>query len=84
MKTVSLYFRFSEIHSSSDSFLLDTVFGFTDARFGPGRGLIILDDVECAGTEQNILSCGHSGLFQHNCHHFQDASVSCQGTVFFC
>ena len=81
VKTVSPY-TFSEIHCSSDNFLPDTVVGFPNARFGAGKGLIILDNVECAGTEHNILSCNHSGLFQQNCHHFEDASVSCQGTIF--
>ncbi|XP_072169529.1 uncharacterized protein [Diadema setosum] len=47
------------------------------AEFGPGKGLILLDDVNCAGDEVDILQCPHNGLGTHNCGHHEDAGVVC-------
>lgn len=49
------------------------------AFFGPGRGTILLDDVNCAGTEDRLISCPYNP--QANCAHIEDASVRCQGCV---
>ncbi|KAJ8370120.1 hypothetical protein SKAU_G00101480 [Synaphobranchus kaupii] len=47
------------------------------ASFGQGMGLIALDDVACLGSETSLLNCGHMGHGQHNCFHYEDASVVC-------
>ena len=47
------------------------------ARFGQGSGDIILDAVQCNGTEKNLLDCKHKGIGVHNCMHKEDASVIC-------
>ncbi len=49
------------------------------AYFGEGFGAIYLDEVECDGTESNLLECSHSGLHNHDCDHGEDASVECAG-----
>uniref|UniRef100_A0A3Q1GU74 SRCR domain-containing protein n=1 Tax=Acanthochromis polyacanthus TaxID=80966 RepID=A0A3Q1GU74_9TELE len=49
------------------------------AHFGEGSGPIWLDDVQCSGNESSITDCAHQGFGSHNCHHFKDASVVCQG-----
>ncbi|XP_041470263.1 deleted in malignant brain tumors 1 protein-like [Lytechinus variegatus] len=51
------------------------------ARFGQGSGDIVLDDVVCQGTEDNIASCVHRSWGEHNCGHTEDASVVCTGDL---
>jgi len=43
-----------------------------------GTGPILLDDVQCTGTEANLLDCTHrQPTGTHNCSHFEDAGVRC-------
>lgn len=55
-----------------------TVKATRHAEFGEGRHLrILLDDVQCEGTEETLLNCQHAGVGQHNCGHQEDAGVIC-------
>eukprot|EP00057_Strongylocentrotus_purpuratus_P030837 XP_782850.3 PREDICTED: deleted in malignant brain tumors 1 protein-like [Strongylocentrotus purpuratus] len=54
---------------------------YTNAFFGEGIGEIILDNVNCTGSESNIAFCQHNGYLSHNCEHRQDAGVTCDGIV---
>ena len=47
--------------------------------FGEGTGGIFLDDVSCTGNELTLLECRHREVGVHNCQHYNDASVKCQG-----
>uniref|UniRef100_A0AAY4A001 SRCR domain-containing protein n=1 Tax=Denticeps clupeoides TaxID=299321 RepID=A0AAY4A001_9TELE len=48
------------------------------AEFGEGKHLkILLDDVQCQGTEQSLLDCQHRDVGSHNCGHHEDAGVVC-------
>eukprot|EP00117_Sycon_ciliatum_P038623 scpid28565/ scgid28669/ Lysyl oxidase homolog 2A; Lysyl oxidase-like protein 2A len=47
---------------------------------GNGAGQIWLDELQCAGNEQSLTGCRHSGLGIHNCLHSEDAGVTCSGS----
>ncbi|KPP77167.1 hypothetical protein Z043_103426 [Scleropages formosus] len=48
------------------------------AEMGAGNGLnILLDDVECEGTEKTLLECKRTRLGKHNCSHQEDVGVVC-------
>ncbi|XP_038060986.1 uncharacterized protein LOC119731787 isoform X2 [Patiria miniata] len=46
-------------------------------EFGQGNGNIIMDDVECAGTEMSLADCPFSGWGVHNCVAREAAGVIC-------
>lgn len=51
---------------------------FSNARFGQGTGMILLDDLMCRGTETMLVTCPGANLGgPHNCAHIEDAGVSC-------
>lgn len=48
--------------------------------FGQGRGPIFLDNVDCKGREAALSECGSHGWGIHNCYHYEDVAVTCNGT----
>ncbi|XP_077568332.1 scavenger receptor cysteine-rich type 1 protein M130-like isoform X2 [Stigmatopora nigra] len=51
------------------------------AHFGPGRGVIWLDDVGCLGNETSLLQCPLSSFGDTNCNHGEDAAVVCSANI---
>ena len=49
------------------------------AYFGEGNGLILLDNVNCGGSESSIFRCRHNIFSEHDCDHHEDAGVVCYG-----
>ena len=49
----------------------------TNAAFGEGTGLILLDDLRCNGFEYRLFDCTKRTVGLTNCQHHQDAGVAC-------
>ncbi|XP_013411506.1 scavenger receptor cysteine-rich type 1 protein M130-like [Lingula anatina] len=47
------------------------------ARYGEGRGPVWLTELQCEGSEENLLDCQHANLGNTRCGHNLDASVYC-------
>ncbi|KAM3595498.1 uncharacterized protein V6R79_024376 [Siganus canaliculatus] len=53
-----------------------------NSEFGEGKDLrILLDDVQCEGTETSLLDCQHASVGTHNCAHYEDAGVICGNSI---
>ena len=62
-----------------------------NAYFGHGTGQIVLDDVQCTGSENKLLACRSASILSvsNNCDHSDDAGVRCEGCedvmlLYFC
>ena len=54
---------------------------YTNAHFGSGTGSIVLDDVQCVSSDNQLLECSSRPIFSHNCAHSDDAGVGCEGNA---
>ena len=43
---------------------------------------MLLNNVQCAGTEHDLMECSHNGVFNHDCWHGEDAGVACTSEKF--
>ena len=54
---------------------------YTNAYFGRARGPLLVDNVQCQGSEANILNCSRNavGVLRSYCDHGDDVGVQCPG-----
>lgn len=48
---------------------------------GGGTLPIMLDDVDCDGSESNLFQCGHNTIYHHNCVHDENVGVACGSII---
>ena len=51
----------------------------SNAFYGQGTGDIALENVECSGSESQLLACSSNTIFDTSCSHSEDAGVKCEG-----
>ena len=56
--------------------MVTAVYG--SAHYGKGIGPTLLDDLKCSGFEKHLWDCDHGGWANHDCTHYEDASVDCE------
>ena len=49
------------------------------AYYGTGSGPILLSNLYCTGSEENLLQCNRNMYGTLSCSHSQDAGVICEG-----
>ena len=47
--------------------------------FGSGTGFIVLDNLDCDGTELTLTSCSRAETGASSCNPYDDAAVICPG-----
>jgi len=55
------------------------VIAVKNGSYGRGNGSIVLDDLLCLGSEENLFQCSTTTYGQHDCSHLEDAGVICGG-----
>lgn len=51
---------------------------YSSAYFGKGTGPILMDRVNCTGSERSLALCQFRGFGHQSCSHSEDAGVACQ------
>lgn len=54
-----------------------------NTQFEQGNSTILLDEVHCTGSEENIFGCQHNEVGVHDCGHTEDVGVDCQPSKTF-
>ena len=49
----------------------------TMGKLGPNDTDYLIDNVQCDGSENSLVMCGHNGVGVHNCRAGEHASVIC-------
>ncbi|XP_072013340.1 scavenger receptor cysteine-rich domain-containing protein DMBT1-like [Amphiura filiformis] len=55
----------------------DSFFTVSLSAIPPASGPVLLDDLQCVGTENRLFDCPHSGIGVANCGHNEDVGVVC-------
>lgn len=54
----------------------------SNSKYGQTLIPIVLDNVDCEGSETNLGHCDSLGWGVHNCYHYEDVAIKCRGKTF--
>lgn len=80
-KAKAKYFKNIQILSSY--FFIDPRIFFSSptftgsAHYGQGHGPVLLDDLGCIGSENQLWECNNRGWYKVDCSHAEDVGVNC-------
>lgn len=55
----------------------DSAIATVTSNFGPGDGIIWMENVRCSGNESKLSDCPFNGWGVSSCNHSQDVGVTC-------
>ena len=55
----------------------------TSSTFGSGTGPVLLGDIDCFGTETNLLECSQTPFVGQYCTHGRDVGLTCEGILIY-
>lgn len=50
---------------------------YSNGYFGAGTGDIVIDDLRCSGSEEDVQFCPSSPWLTSDCDHWQDVGIDC-------
>lgn len=53
----------------------------TSSTFGPGNGPVFLSNIQCTGSEEDLLECRNTQFVGSYCTHVRDVGVRCEGMM---
>jgi len=56
---------------------------YPNAHYGQGSGAIVIDDLQCKGTEDDVMLCTSRPWLSHDCTHAQDVGIDCGMAIRF-
>ncbi|XP_052786686.1 scavenger receptor cysteine-rich type 1 protein M130-like [Mya arenaria] len=72
---------FEEIDAKVACKMIDVNLSFDKVQpstyYGPGTGMIWLDDMSCNGEERSLFNCPGVVIGKHNCGHVEDVGIRC-------
>ena len=78
-KSIRMWVHLLEDLNFSLFFLIDAV-AFRSTQFGISTGSVYLDNVDCSGSESNLIDCPRSTAISCSSYYAGNAGVRCQGT----
>ena len=61
--------------------LIGAVVYTSSSTFGPGNGPVFLSNLQCIGSEENLLECRNTLFVGRYCTHERDVGLRCEGKV---
>ena len=68
-------------YKSNHIWWIADVRAYYSSKFGAGTGPVLLNCLDCLGTETSLLACDRSCYNEYSCSHTSDVGVRCEHTL---